>query len=158
MTPDSWTRNEPTTLGISHRDAEICLNCWYFTDSTGVVLRIAAKGYALTGTDDEKLAVLRALSATDYLTVKAARLPERFVVTTDGQSFRGAAPAAVLQENAIPYFDDLIAQIASSLPPVIHAIDDVPLVFRMELHEPFLWVSTCVYEEQDGSLIARISR
>ncbi|MBK6410109.1 MAG: hypothetical protein IPF78_10465 [Flavobacteriales bacterium] len=41
--------------------AEICLNLWYFPDQQGIVLRIAAKGYALKGSDQEKLAVLKSL-------------------------------------------------------------------------------------------------
>lgn len=158
MPPESWLRNEPTT-GISHDDAEICLNCWYFTDDTGIVLRLAAKAYALTGTDEEKLAVLKALSATDHLTATHAKVPERFVITMeDGQKFRGAVPAVTMQPNSIPYFDDLIESLIKDLPQNIHAIRDEPRAFRMELIEPFLWISTCVHEAQDGSLLARVSR
>lgn len=152
-----WLRSEPTS-GVSHQDAEICLNCWYFTDDTGVVLRLAAKAYALTGTDEEKLTILKLLSATDHLTATHAKVPDRFTVNMDGQSFRGAVPAVTMQENAIPYFDDLIGDLAKGFPQIIHAVNDESRAFRMELMEPFLWISTCVYEAQDGSLVARISR
>lgn len=157
MSANSFLRNEPTN-GISHQDAEISHNCWYYVDDTGVVLRIAAKAYALIGTDEEKLAVLKALSASDHLTATHAKIPDRFCLTTDGQKFRGAVPAFTMQQNAIPYFDDLISELVQVFPQNIHAINDEPRVFRMELIEPFLWVSTCVYEEQDGSLIARVSK
>lgn len=157
MSHESWLRTEPTT-GISHHDAEICLNCWYFADDTGVVLRLAAKAYALIGTDKEKLAVLKSLSATDHLTATHAKVPDRFTLVTDGQKFRGAVPATVMQENAIPYFDDLIEKLVNELPQNIHAINDQPKAFRMRLAEPFLWTSTCVYEAQDGSLVARVSK
>ena len=158
MTPDSWFRNQPTTLGVSHRDAEISLNCWYFTDDTGVVLRLAAKAYALTGTDEEKLAVLKSLSATDHLTATHAKVPGRFEIGMDGQTFRGAVPAMVMEQNALPYFDDLIGKVAGELPKSIHAVNDEPRQFLPKLVEPFLWVSTCVYEAQDGSLVARVSK
>jgi hypothetical protein len=157
MSHESWLRTEPTN-GISHHDAEICLNCWYFADDTGVVLRLAAKAYALTGTDEEKLAVLKSLSATDHLTARHAKVPDRFTLATDGQKFRGAVPATVMQENAIPYFDDLIEKLINELPQNIHAINDQPRAFRMMLAELFLWISTCVYEAQDGSLVARVSK
>lgn len=146
------------TVGISHTDAEICLSCWYFTDDTGVVLRLAAKAYALTGSDEEKLSILKALSATDHLTATHATVPKRFRITVEHGTFEGAAPVSVLQQNAISYFDDLIEKVMRELPDNIHATNDEPAKFRMEFIEPFLWISTCVYEAQDGSLIARVSQ
>jgi hypothetical protein len=156
MTAEPWLRNEPTS-GMSHKDAEICLNCWYFGDDTGVVLRIAAKAYALSGNDDEKLAVLKALSTTDHLTATHAKVPDRYSLSMDGQIFRGAVPTVTMQENAIHYFDDLIEELTQNFPRNIHAIHHQPRAFQMKLTEPFLWICTYVHEAQDGSLIARVS-
>lgn len=146
-----------TIRSIPHTDAELCVNLWYFTDSTGVVLRIAAKAYALTGTDEEKLAALRMLSGSDHLTARQGKIPSRFKLSIEGGTFSGAVPVTVLQEHPMPYFDDLVGEIVADLPQVIHAIEDEPHAFRMELVEPFLFISTCVYEEQDGTLVARLS-
>ncbi len=148
---------ESSFLGISHEESEICLNCWYFTDDTGFVFRLAAKAYALTGTDEQKLNMLQLLSASDHLTAIHDKVPDRFVLNLDGQELRGVVPAIVMQENAIPYFDDLIGKVEKALPENIRAIADQPEKFRPSLIEPILWVSTCVYEAEDGSLIAKVS-
>lgn len=155
--PRDWILNRPTTRSISHLDSEICVNCWYFVDSTGVVLRLAARAYALTGTEEEKLATLRVLSGSDHITAIAGRVPERYVLTCDGSRFVGAIPASALEVDPIPVFEDLFADIARSLPTVVASFEDEYVEFENPLREPFLWVATAVFEENDGSLVARLS-
>lgn len=152
-----WTRNRPTRRSVSHLDSEICVNCWYFIDSTGVVLRLAAKAYALTGTDEEKLTVLRVLSGADHVTAIAGRVPERYVLECDGTRFVGAVPSSVLEMDPIPVFEDLFAEVARALPTVTASFEDEYIEFENPLKEPFLWVATAVFEENDGSLVARLS-
>lgn len=154
---DSWLRNQPTRRSISSLDAEICVNCWYFVDSTGIVLRLAARPYALTGTDAEKLAVLKSLSGTDHLTALQAKVPSKYVLKVEGGEFQGAIPASAIEMNPVPVFDELFQEISDSLPDLIRSVDDNYERFRMQLSEPFLWVSTAVYESSDGSLVARVS-
>lgn len=156
-TPDPWSRNVQTRRSVLHTDAEVCLNCWYFVDSTGVVLRLAAKAYALAGTDQEKIATLKALAAADHLTAIQGKVPQRYVLTVDDTQFHGAIPAQSIELDPIPVFEDLFEEISESLPELIRSVDDSYEKFQMELTEPFLWVSTSVYESPDGTLIARIS-
>lgn len=153
---DSW-RQVLTLRSVPHSDAEICVNCWYFVDCTGVVLRLAAKAYALSGTDDEKLTLLKRLSATDHLTAIQGRVPQRYVVSMDGQEFHGAVPASAIEADPVPVFEEMFDQILRTLPELFQAVDDSYQPFKMELREPFLWVSTAVYEESDGTLVARVS-
>ena len=40
-----------TDEDVPHSTAEMCLNLWYFTDFTGIAVRIAVKAYALRGSD-----------------------------------------------------------------------------------------------------------
>lgn len=133
------------------------MNCWHFTDYTGIVLRLAAKAYALTGTDDEKLRALQALAATDYLTAIQGKVPQRFILNVDGDELVGAIPAAALQMDPVPVYEDMFELVAQSLPEVFRFVNDQYEPFSMELREPFLWVSTCVFEEPDGTLVARVS-
>ena len=154
---DAWFRNRKTNRSVSDVDAEICVNCWFYVDSTGVVIRLAAKAYALSGTDDEKLALLKALSATDHLTSIQGKVPQGFILNLDDARLPGAIPAASLQMDPLPVFEDLFEEIIASLPDLIRSVDDEYEKFRMQLNEPFLWVLTSVFESPDGQLIARIS-
>jgi len=153
----AWLQNRPTKDSISHVDAEICVNCWYFVDPTGIVLRLAAKAYALCGSDKDKLATLRVLSGTDYLTAIQGKVPRRYVLDVDGQQLCGALPSSVLEMDPIPVFENLFEQIARTLPELFRPKGFDYETFKMSLREPFLWVSTAVFESEDGSLIARVS-
>lgn len=155
--PEAWNRNVKTQRSVPHTEAEVCLNCWYFVDSTGIVLRLAAKAYALAGTDEEKLSALKALSGADHLTAVMGKVPQRYVFTADGNQLRGAVSASLVEMDPIPVFDDLFLKVSENLPELIRSVDDSYEKFQMELTEPFLWVLTPVFESPDGTLIARIS-
>jgi hypothetical protein len=61
----AFPQQNPTSRSVSDTDAEICLNTWFLVDDTGMVIRIAAKAYSLTGSDEQKLTVLKSLAGTD---------------------------------------------------------------------------------------------
>ena len=146
-----------TSHSVTDAGAEICLNTWFFVDSTGMVIRIAAKAYALKGSDEEKLAILKSLAGTDHLSATQGRIPERYVTTVEGQEMAGSIPAAALQLEPLPVFDDLFTEIEKSLPQLYRTIEDQYEPFKLQLTEPFLWVMTSIYESDDGQLIARVS-
>jgi hypothetical protein len=154
--PDEIQHN-PNTISVTDADTEICLNAWYFVGSAGMVLRIAAKAYALKGSDEEKLAILKMLAWTDYLTAAQGRIPERYVTTVEGQKMVGSIHVAAFHLQPLPVFDDLLAEIGKSLPKLYRSVDDQYLPFKLQLTEPFLWVVTSVVESDDGQLIARVS-
>ena len=154
--PDSF-QQKPTSLSVTDADAEICLNTWFFVDSTGMVIRIAAKAYALKGSDEEKLAILKSLAGTDHLSATQGRIPERYVTTVEGQEMAGSIPAAALQSEPLPVFDDLFTEIEKSLPQLYRTVDDQYEPFKLQLTEPFLWVMTSIFESSEGQLIARVS-
>jgi hypothetical protein len=150
-------RQNPTSLSVPDTDAEICLNTWFFVDDTGMVIRIAAKAYALTGSDEEKLTVLKALAGTDHLSATQGRVPNRYITDVDGTEMAGSIPAAAIQADPLPVFDDLFTEIEKSLPQLYRAANYEYQPFKMKLVEPFLWILTSVYESPDGQLIARVS-
>jgi hypothetical protein len=150
-------QQKPTSFSVTDTDAEICLNTWFFVDSTGMVIRIAAKAYALKGTDEEKLAILKSLAGTDHLTATQGRIPTQYVTNVDGQEMAGSIPVTALQLDPIPVFDDLFAEIAKALPQLYRAVDNEYEPFKLQLTEPFLWVMTSIFESNDGQLIARVS-
>jgi hypothetical protein len=155
--PEAWLKNRSTHSSVPHNEAEICVNVWHFVDETGMVMMLAAKAYALRGTDDEKLAVLKSLSATDYLSAIQARVPDQYVLSTVDGDLKGVLPASALQMDPVPVFDHLFQKLADSLPSLPISVEGSYRKLKPQLVEPFLWVSTAVYESPDGQLIARIS-
>jgi len=155
--PDSF-QQKPTSLSVTDADAEICLNTWVFVDSTAMVIRIAAKAYALKGTDEEKLTILKSLAGTDHLTATQGRIPTKYSTKLDGQDMAGTIPFAAIQSNPIPVFEDLFTEIEKSLPQLYRAVNDQYEPFKLQLTESFIWVMTSVFESNDGQLIARISQ
>ena len=55
---------------------EIVLNLWAYSGEDGTILRLAGKTYAMQGTDADKLAVLRQLAKTDFLSASWDKVPE----------------------------------------------------------------------------------
>ena len=158
MTPNGdWYRTHQAGRSVSHRDAEICVNCWYFPDASGIVLRLAAKPYALTGTDDEKLKQIRFLAGADHLTAIHAKVSSKHVIIDGNQELKGVIPVAALQADPLPIFDELFSRIDEALPDAIVSINGEYEQRPCQLIEPFLWVLTSVLESEDGHLIAQIS-
>ena len=154
--PDFLQQN-PTSLSDPDTAAEICLNTWFFVDDTGMVIRLAAKAYALNGTDDERLSVLKSLAGTDHLSATHGRVPSRYATEVEGQEMPGSVPATAIQADPLPVFDDLFTEIEKSQPQLYRAANHEYQSFTMKLVEPFLWFLTSVYESPDGQLIARVS-
>jgi hypothetical protein len=48
---------------------ELCFNLWYYLDAQQQICAIAARAYLLSGSDEEKAVVLRALSDHEYRTM-----------------------------------------------------------------------------------------
>jgi hypothetical protein len=156
MPPEAYSSNKATTESIPDSAAEIAINCWYFFDDQGLVLRLAAKAYALTGTDSDKLSALRTLAGSDYLTAAQSRVPEGYVTDLGGRKLQGCIPVNVLQMDPVPVFEEMFKKIEEELPDLIRVSGAYHETFQPKLCEPFLWVSTSVYESPDGQLIARI--
>jgi hypothetical protein len=145
-----------TRQEVPHSTAEICLNLWYFADETGLVLRLAAKAYALSGTDEEKLAILHALAATDHLTATQGQVPPAFVITGNPRELKGALLVSTVFDQHSALFSPLMDQVEKELPKLIRSVNSEYEQFTLRIPQDALNVTTGVFEREDGELIARV--
>jgi len=147
-----------TSQDVSHSQAEICLNLWYFVDETGVVLRLAGKAYALVGTEAQKLAALHALSGSDHLTAETGKVPPNFTLHDGTKELNGAIPVSSIHLDHAALFGPLMDQIESKLGKPLRSTNTGYETFDLKLPPNPLCVTTAVYERPNGELIARISQ
>jgi len=154
---EAYTYNRKAAESVLHHDAELCVNTWYYLDHFRVVMRLAAKVYALRGSDEEKLTELRRLAATDHLTATMGQVPKNFtLVLSDGQ-LQGAVTEEHMKTDPTSVFEELFSQIEKDLPDLIVSVNDQYQRQPMKLPDPLLWVCTPVFETQNGSLLAMVS-
>jgi len=141
-------------LGRENMSAELVVNLWAFYDSSNaVVYALAGRAYALDGEDREKLAVLRNLSRTDYVTATRHRVPSRFKIH-DGS---GAVRSGVCTLNAVAdsnaqLFEEVFRGVESELPPLPDFSGAEFRAIPQKLPQDPLCVTTVLYEDEFGNI------
>ena len=99
---------------------ELIVNLWaYYDADSGIIYALAGRAYSLTGTDEERLHVLRLLSAGDYVTAKRYKVPERFTVEDpDGSEKKGFTIMEAVYDPSAQLFEEMFKNIESDLPPL----------------------------------------
>lgn len=139
---------------------EVVLNLWAYVDEGGYIPRLAGKSYVMDGNDEEKLALLRALSRTDFLSAELCKVPVNFTITNpDGEAITGIATTSVLSDpiSHSHLFSQLLEKLADSLPQQLRSCADGYEQFRLELPQDPLCVTTVIMEYDDGRLIPMVS-
>lgn len=142
------------------RDPELAFNLWAFSDESGTILHLACKAYVLDGSDTERLAKLKALANSDFLSATWDGVPKTFVLSNDeGRKLEGYAHVSILNDPAShwPLFGSLIEQLANELPTQIRSVAGQYRQFRLALPESPLTVTTVVLEREDGTQTPLIS-
>ncbi|TKB07455.1 hypothetical protein [Desulforhopalus sp. IMCC35007] len=150
----------PSATGQPLEQPEVVLNLWAYTTEYGHVMRISGKTYTLQGSDQEKLKLLRCLSASDFVSVPWRKVPANFKqISPDGQEIRGVASASLLSDpiSHSHIFGPLIEELAASLPEQICSYGGEYRKFKMELPADPLAVTTIVIEQEDGQLVPMVS-
>jgi hypothetical protein len=125
------------------KSSEVVLNLWAYVDKDGYIYRLAGKYYVMDGDDEEKLALLRALSRTDFLSSEWSQVPANFkIINHDEHSH---------------IFSQLLEKLANALPWQLRACTDGYKQFKLELPQDPLCVTTVIMEYADGSLVPMIS-
>jgi hypothetical protein len=140
--------------------SEVVLNLWAYADELGYVMRLAGRAYVMDGDDSEKLALLRELAKTDFLSAVWQKVPARFKLNgPDGKEMHGVAHASMLSdENShANLFGALIEMLAAGLPEQMRSVAGQYIHFTLELPQDPLSVTTIVMELDDGRLQPMIS-
>ena len=151
----------PTEAGPTETP-EVTLNLWHFVDEeTGLVFRLAARAYALLGSDQEKLRVLHRLAGTDFHLAKMCMVPKRYKLTfTDAKTFEGVTRPETAQTDPLVLFKEVVDALEAELPT--QARSDAPggrvRSYRLRIPEDPLIINTCVIEHIDGTLEPRLAQ
>lgn len=139
---------------------EVVINLWAYSDEYGTILRLAGKTYVMQGTDSEKLALLRQLAVTDFLSASWHKVPANFTIQhAEFGEIKEAAQASMISDPHYHeyLFGPLIETLAQSIPEQARNVNGEYQKFRLELPETPLFVSTMVMEYEDGTLVPMVS-
>lgn len=139
---------------------EVVLNLWAYADEDGYIMRLAGKAYVLAGSDDNKLWLLRQLSATDFLSAPWFPVSKNFkLLRPDGEEMAGVATASMLSDPASheALFSPVMDALSDALPEQANMTERGYRKFRMNLPESPLCVTTVVMEFEDGRLVPMVA-
>lgn len=76
---------------------EVVINLWAYSGEEGTILRLAGKTFVMQGADAEKLALLRQLAASDFLSAPWHKVPANFTTQDDDRGvMHGVAHASMI--------------------------------------------------------------
>lgn len=140
-------------------EPEVVLNLWAYTGAGGDILRVAGKAYVMQGEDKDKLALLRQLSATDFLSAPWRPIPKSFTISRGGEQMQGVANAYMLSDTNAhsAMFGPLMDELEKALPEQLRSYDGGYRPFRLGLPQSPLCVTTVVMEYEDGQLVPMVA-
>ncbi len=124
--------------------SELVVNLWAIFDSeTQSIYAIAGKVYALPGGQNEKLIVLRSLSAYDHKTIKPVALPETFsLITSEGEKKVRMANVQEFHERSTELFEKLLMQLESMLSKIVDFSQVQPQYINQKFPSNPLYITT----------------
>lgn len=142
---------------------ELCANFWaYVSPVTGLVQRVAGRLYALTGTEEDRYAVLQALAPTDFAASPWTPVPESMVLDVEfiEEPLRGVVRADLLADPRVheQVFRPVLDMLVETLPRQMRMVDGVPTEAVMPVPDSLLHVTTNVFEYDDGGVAVQVRR
>ena len=100
---------------------ELIVNLWAAYDAeTGFVYALSGKVYLVSGDEENKLSILKALARTDHLTAKRYQVPSRFeVIYTDGTVKKNVTSLDAIADPNANLFEEMFENLEADLPPLI---------------------------------------
>jgi hypothetical protein len=138
---------------------ELIINLWAYYDSeTRMVYGLAGRAYNFSGSDQEKLSLLKTLSRNDYLTAKKYEVPARFVISSpDGSQATKVTYLNTVNDPNAQLFEDIFKNLESELPPLTDLTTDACNQIKQRLPLDPLCVTTVLYEDEVGKIRPIIS-
>lgn len=140
-------------------NSELAVNLWAIYDAgTGFVYSLAGRAYNISGSDSEKLAILKSLSATDYVSAKRYGVPKRFHINYEnGVVKEGFAFLNAVHDPHAQLFEEMFENIESELPAISDFSGGECKPVKQYLPIDPLCVTTVLYEDDDGVIRAIIT-
>lgn len=149
----------PLSMVVQRMNAELIFNLWYVIDSSsGYGYAVSGRAYMASGTDDEKLALLKKLSSTDYMLAKPLPLPQRFSVTDGKETIRGVAHPATAKDPNSQFFEEVFRYIENILPEKISYAAGEPRMIKLTIPDNPLCVTTALLEDENGSIMPVVTK
>jgi len=146
---------------MSSDNAELVFNLWATLDGgLGYIYALSGKAYKVSGNDQEKLAILKMLAATDYITAKRYRVPDRFAVQyPNGVKKTGYADLGAVSDPHAQLFESIFKNLEHELPP-IPKFDPMGnnIGVPQQVPDAPLCVTTILYEDDRGNIHPIISQ
>lgn len=138
--------------------SELIVNLWAIYDaSVGAIYCLSGKVYAVSGSDSEKLQLLKSLARTDYLTVKRYPVSDRFAICgPGGQERRGVTYLNALEDGGYTLFAEVFSALELEIPATPDFSGDEPRWIKQKLPDNPLCVVTVLYEDAYGNIRAII--
>src|SRR3972149_2940651 len=98
-------------------DYEVVINLWYYTTPTGAIYELAGRAYVATGTDNDKIRLLKQLAPTDYHIAKKFPVPENFtIILGNGEETKGLSHVSVLNASGLLFFEGVMNALNKEIP------------------------------------------
>lgn len=95
---------------------EIILNLWAIHDpGDNVIYGLAGRAYFASGTDEEKLALLKQLAVSDYVLALRMPVPERFSIESGGEVVQGLCKLNELHNPASTLFEEMYRELENDI-------------------------------------------
>ena len=135
-------------------NGELVVNLWAIYDcGTGFIYGLSGRAYCASGTEAEKLTLLRRLSATDYITAKRYEVPDRFQVTyANGTVQRKLTTLNAVSDSSAQLFEEMFRNIESELPPIPDFAEADDRSVPQKLPKNPVCVVTVLYEDESGNI------
>lgn len=135
---------------------EVIMNLWCIYDQEDkLIYGLAGRAYYVSGTDDEKTALLKSLALTDYVLAKRLPVPDRFSVELNGETMTGFCNLNELNNPSTTLFEEMYDELQQELDSRYNgnSIDDDPDKALVIPKNPLFLISALV-EDDDGNIRA----
>jgi hypothetical protein len=137
---------------------EACLNIWCIVDKdTRLVYRLAARAYAIGGSDSSKRNVLKFLAHTDYHLAKELPTLKKYITTlVDANNEERTMVGGMYTSDVKMFLPDIIDRVCMELEvgfPIKAVADpDNPYTYKMKFSNQPYYVLTYLIEDAQGNL------